>query len=457
MTSPMTSSSASILVVDDDSDMRDIMVEALTTKDWHVQSAANASEAVRLAQQNTFDSIVTDLRMPGTDGLELCRRLLEIDPQVPVILVTAFGDTSAAVGGLRAGAYDFLTKPFEMQALKQSLSRAIKLRALSSELELLRKRRDETSSGELLGRSAAMSELRGLISQVGASDVSVLIVGETGTGKELVAHSIHNKSSRRSKPFIALNCAAIPPNLLESTLFGHVKGAYTGAHADAKGLFEEASGGTLFLDEVGELPRELQPKVLRALQERTVRPVGAVREIPFDVRIVSATNVDLEQAVEAGAFRADLLYRINVVEIDVPPLRQRGNDILFLAQHFVERFAKQSSVSGLTPEAALKLLSYSWPGNVRELENCIQRALALTRHSRLVVDDLPPSVRLQRNTKLPALATPAGPLLPMAEVERRYILHILEQVGGSRNRAAAILGFDRKTLYRKLRAYDVEG
>ena len=296
-----------------------------------------------------------------------------------------------------------------------------------------------------------------LLERVAESDASVLITGESGTGKEMVARALHRRGRRNAGPFVAVNCAAMPEALLESELFGHVKGAFTDARTARTGLFVKASGGTLFLDEIGELPLPLQPKLLRALQERAVRPVGSDDEVPFQVRLVAATNRDLETAVEERRFREDLFFRINVIHVEMPPLRARGSDVLLLAQHFLVKDAALAGkpVTGISAAAAEKLLAYSWPGNVRELQNCIERAIALTQFHEIAVDDLPERVRAYRGSQIVISADDLGELVPMEEVERRYVLRVLEAVGGSRTRAAKVLGFDRKTLYRKLERYGV--
>src|SRR5690606_2490159 len=303
--------------------------------------------------------------------------------------------------------------------------------------------------------SPAMRKVNDLIGRVAESDANVLITGESGTGKELVARALHMRSPRSGGPFVAVNCAAVPETLLESELFGHAKGAFTDARQARTGLFVQASGGTLFLDEVGEMPLGMQPKILRSLQERRVRPVGGNTEVPFDARLITATNRDLETEVAERRFREDLYYRINVVRIEVPPLRARGNDILLLAQHFIERAAQRSgkSVVGLVSAAAEKLLSYDWPGNVRELENCIERAVALTRFDQVTVEDLPEKVRNYQSSHIVVASDDPNELLPMQEVERRYIQRVLKSVGGNKTQAAKVLGFDRRTLYRKLDRY----
>jgi DNA-binding NtrC family response regulator len=303
-----------------------------------------------------------------------------------------------------------------------------------------------------------MQRLYQQLPRIAASDASVLITGESGTGKELVARAIHTHSQRAHSPFVAINCPALPPSLLESELFGHVRGAFTDARSERKGLFVQADGGTLFLDEIGDFPLELQPKLLRSLEESTVRPVGSNQEIRFDVRLLTATNRELESAIEMGQFREDLYYRINVISIEMPPLRARGTDILLLGQHFLEHFATRSGkhVTGITEEAAEKLLDYAWPGNVRELRNAIERAVALTQYERIVVEDLPERIRAYRKSHLRFDNENPTELVSMAEIERRYLQHVLEAVNGNKTAAARILGFDRRTLYRKLAQYGLE-
>jgi len=314
------------------------------------------------------------------------------------------------------------------------------------------------SMGEILGQSPLMHSLFSQIGRVAATDVSALILGESGTGKELVARTLHRQSDRRNGPFVPINCSALPETLLESELFGHKRGAFTDARKDHPGLFLEAGEGTLFLDEIGEIPMPLQPKLLRALEERRVRPVGGTREVPFDVRIIAATNRDLESAIEEKIFREDLFYRINVIQIEVPPLRARGTDILLLAHHFVKHFANRTGkeVVGVSDAAAEKLLSYSWPGNVRELRNAIERAVALTRFENLAVEDFPQKIRAYQSDQLVVGTHDPSELVSMEEIERRYILHVLKTVKGNRTLAARILKLDRKTLYRKLQQYKID-
>jgi DNA-binding NtrC family response regulator len=394
--------------------------------------------------------------MAGTNGLELCERIVANRPDIPVTVLTAFGSLDTAVAAIRAGAYDFITKPPQLDVLVHAVARAVQHRALGEEVKRLRSAAEEAwESGDLLGQSPSMQRVIDVCQRVVDSDASVLIVGESGTGKELVARALHRRGRRHGGPFVAVNCAAVPEALLESELFGHVRGAFTDARAARPGLFVQASGGTLFLDEIGELPLALQPKLLRALQERAVRPVGADLEVPFDARIIAATNRDLESAVEEGRFRQDLYFRIDVLRVDIPPLRERGNDVLLLAQHFIDRCARKvgKPVVGLSPAVAKRLLDYPWPGNVRELQNCIERAVTLARYERLAVDDLPEKVHRYRRWSVAAGGEGRSELASLEEMERAHVLRVLERVGNNRKLAAQILGVDRKTLYRKLVRY----
>jgi DNA-binding NtrC family response regulator len=442
-----------ILLVDDDPAMTGVLGEALPGQGYQVLARASGEEALALLQTEDVDVVVTDLHMKGMNGLELCARIVANRPDVPVVVITAFGSLEAAIEAIRAGAYDFVTKPFEPKTLVVALDRAVQHRSLRQEVRRLREQIDRARPlPDLVGDSAALRPVRDLIHRLVDSDVSVLVTGESGTGKELVARALHSTGRRRAGPFVAVNCAALPEGLLESELFGHVRGAFTDARAPRAGLFVQAHGGTLFLDEVGEMPPALQAKLLRALQERRVRALGAEGETPIDVRLICATNRDLETAIEERRFREDLFFRINVVQIPLPSLRVRGNDVLVLAQHFVSRFAAQTgkSVHGLSAAAAEKLLAYAWPGNVRELQNAIERAVALTRFEEISVDDLPDKLRRYQRSQLLTEGSDPAELVPLEEVERRYILRVLDAVGGRRSDAAKVLGIDRKTLYRKL-------
>ena len=447
-----------VLVVDDDASMCDMLVSDLGELGFEVKARTAAPAALEALVASEFDAVVADLNMPGMSGLELCERIVASRPDVPVIVITAFGSIQTAIAAIRSGAYDFVTKPLEVDALGLALERAIQHRRLSDEVRRLRQAVEEGRRfGTLLGTSPAMRRMYELLDRIADSSEAVLISGETGTGKELVARALHERGRRKAGPFVAVDCASLPEPLLESELFGHVRGAFTDAHAARKGLFVQASGGALFLDEIGDLPLALQAKLLRALQTRSVRPVGANDEVPFDVNLIAATNRDLESAVEEGRFREDLYFRINVIHVEMPPLRARGGDVLLLAQHFVDRYAAQAGkrVTGLSPDAAERLLAYVWPGNVRELENCVERAIALTRHETIGLDDLPEKIRgFQRSHVLVAGDDPSE-LAPLEEVERRYVLRVMEAVGGSKTLAARVLGIGRKTLYRKLEQYKI--
>lgn len=450
--STMSDAKARVLVVDDDAGMCELVATALAKRGYAVESRNSVEAGVSALDGSDYALILADLNLGQGDGLDLCRRALEKQPELPVVVFTAFGSMDAAVGAIRAGAYDFLTKPISMESLGLVVDRAIRHGSLAKEVQRLR-RAVEVSGGfrEIIGDSPAIKRVTDLISRIASSDAGVLITGESGTGKELIARAIHERSERRG-PFVALNCAAMPEQLLESELFGHVRGAFTDAKMSRAGLFVEADGGTLLLDEIGEMPLTMQTKLLRALEERKVRPVGGTREVPFDARIVAATNKDLDSEVAEGRFREDLFYRINVVRIETPPLRARGNDILLLAQVFLQRASERSgkAVAGMVKEAAEKLVTYPFPGNVRELVNAMERAVALARYDQLTVDDLPQ--RIREHTRAAPFVTSDDPdeLLTMSELERRYIQRVLEATGGNKTRAAKILGFDRRTLYRKL-------
>jgi two-component system response regulator HydG len=447
-----------ILVVDDDRNMCELLESGLRRREFEVVSSVAADEAVSAMANQEFDVVVTDLNMRGMNGVELCERISGNQPDVPVIVITAFGSLDTAVAAIRAGAYDFITKPFEVQSLSLTLERAVQHRRLRQEVTRLRRVvSDSQHLGEILGASPAMKHVYDLLDRVAETDASVLITGESGTGKELAARALHARSKRQQGPFVAINCSAMPESLLESELFGHAQGAFTGAKEAHDGLFVRAHRGSLFLDEIGEMSLGLQPKLLRALQERTIRPVGGDAEVEVDARIIAATNRDLESAVEDKRFREDLFYRINVIHIDLPPLRARGSDVLLLAQHFVARYAGQfdKQVVGLSAAAAEKLMAYAWPGNVRELQNAIERAVALTRFEQLVVEDLPEKIRDYRRSHVLVTSDDPSELVPLEEVERRYILRALEALGGNRTLTARTLGLDRKTLYRKLQRYGV--
>ncbi|KAA5542628.1 sigma-54-dependent Fis family transcriptional regulator [Roseiconus nitratireducens] len=448
-------SGGQVLVVDDDQAMCEMVQTALTLRGHTVTWVRSADEAMEQLGRTDFDAIVTDVKMPGTSGLQLCSQLGELRPDLPVVVMTGFGSMDMAVTAIRAGAYDFITKPFDIDLLNITVDRAIEHGRLKTQLRRLEDGREGPSGfGEMIGESQSMRNLYDQLSRISQSDASILITGESGTGKEVVARAIHQHSARRDKPFIAVNCAALSETLLESELFGHAQGAFTDARTQRRGLLMQANGGTLLLDEMGDMPMALQVKLLRALEERKLRPVGSDQELEFDVRILSATHRDLETAVEEHQFREDLYYRINVIQIHLPPLRARGMDILLLAQHFVQQFAQRSgkSVQGIAEPAAEKLLNYSWPGNIRELRNVIERAVALTVFDRVGVEDLPDKIREHRGKTVFIGGDDPNELMSLEEIQRRYINHVLESVDHNKTLAAQILGVDRKTLYRKLKA-----
>ena len=451
---------ASILVIDDEQDSCDLLKLALEHEGASVVACTSAKDALARLAEDDFDVVLTDLGMREMGGLEVCERIVRLKPELPIIVVTGQANLDAAVAAMRAGAYDFVTKPLrDATLISIAVARAVDHSRVRS---ALRRVRDEVEAAAapsgIVGSSGAMRRVHEIVARIATGDATVLVQGETGTGKELVARRIHATGRRKDGPFVAINCAAIAPTLLESELFGHARGAFTDARRDRTGLFVQADGGTLFLDEVGEMPLEMQVKLLRALQERKVRPVGADKEIAFDVRLVTATNRDLEHEVEQKRFREDLYYRINVVRVAIPPLRERSSDVLELAHYFLRRHAERSgkAPSGLSFEATQKLVAYAWPGNVRELQNCIERAVALARFEAIVVDDLPEKIRNYQASQLVIAGDDPAELMPMEEVERRYSLRVLEAVSGNKAAAARILGIERKTLYRKLERWGSE-
>jgi two-component system response regulator AtoC len=452
---------ARVLIVDDDQALCETLEAGLVRRDFHVSWCTSGDRALTLLEEGDFDVVVTDLHMGRLDGIGLCQRVAERRPDIPVIVLTAFGSLDTAVAAIRAGAYDFISKPVQIDVLGIALRRASEHKALQEEVKRLRTAANATpsDSSELLGTSPAMRAVHDVVDRVADSDASVLITGESGTGKEVVARALHKTGRRREGRFVAINCAAMPEPLLESELFGHARGAFTDAKEAHVGLFAQASGGTIFLDEIGDMPLTLQPKLLRVLQERAVRPLGASSEVPIDVRVIAATNRDLESAIEERRFREDLFFRLNVIHLDLPPLRARGGDILILAQHWVAKTAarEKKSILGISPAAAEKLVAYSWPGNVRELQNCVEHAVALARYEQITPEDLPDKLRSYKSSHVLVAGDDPSELVPMEEVERRYILRVLQAVAGNKTAAARVLGIERKTLYRKLERYGTDG
>jgi two-component system response regulator HydG len=440
-----------VLVVDDDREMCELAEAGLGQRDYSVTWCLDPNEALAALETNEFDVVLVDIHMEGMSGLELCRKALAKRPDLVVVVMTGFGSLDHAIGAMRVGAYDFITKPVSIDALALAVGRAARHRKMTSELRWLRRRMNNRELPNVVGDSTAMQRVANVVNRVAETEASVLITGESGTGKELVARALHERGSKEGA-FLAINCAAVPENLLESELFGHARGAFTDARASRSGLFVDANDGTLFLDEIGDMPLGMQAKLLRALQERVVRPLGSTQEVPFNARIITATNTDLEQAVADKRFREDLYYRINVVRIDIPPLRMRGNDVLQLAQHFLERLSARSgkNITGIGRLVAERLVNYNWPGNVRELENSMERAVALARFNEITPDDLPAKIRDHRPTEVFGISEDPNELPSMKEVEQRYIRKVLAAVGGNKTIAARVLGLDRRTLYRKL-------
>jgi DNA-binding NtrC family response regulator len=439
----------SLLVADDDPVARDLLAEVLRHEGYRVRVAAGGEECLRLAEAEPFDLALVDLRMPDLDGVRVLQGLAAIQPGVPVLILTAFATIETTIEAIRAGAYDYLSKPFRMEEMRLVVRRTLEAQRLTRENRQYRKElRERYAVHNLVGQSPRMVELYKLVARVADLEATVLIHGETGTGKELVARAIHYASPRADRPFVVVDCAALPETLVESELFGHERGAFTGAFSARRGLLETAHGGTCFLDEIGELPGALQAKLLRTLQERAIRRVGGNEPLPVDVRILAATNRDLRRRVEEGVFREDLFYRLNVVAVDVPPLRERMQDVPLLAQHFVERYARAAGkpAAGLARETLTRLLGHHWPGNVRELEHAIERGVALASSSVLLPDDLPPEIG---SGARPAPTLPAD-RMTLDEVKRWYVSRVLEETGGNKLRAAELLGIDRKTLGRIL-------
>lgn len=446
-----------VLITDDDADMRDLLQEVLEDAGYTTVVAVDGRAALALVERERemIDLVITDVRMPGITGDELLRAVRERRAEAPVIVITAFGSVEQAVEMVKAGAFEYLTKPFDPPELLQAIEQALKQSAPQREQARLR-RESPSTPARIIGASRPMRELFDLIGRAARSSSTVLITGESGTGKELVARAIHEMSGR-SGSFIPINCAAIPAELIESELFGHTGSAFTGAKQARAGLFEAANGGTLFLDEIGELSLSVQPKLLRALQEGSVRRVGADREREVNVRAIAATNRDLEKEMQEGRFREDLFWRLNVIHLHVPPLRERAFDIPLLVEHFIAKAAEEARRPPLdVPQESLAILTaYSWPGNVRELENAIERAVALAEGASLTPEDLPQRVRASGGAAA-IIARSREQRLTVKELEREFILQTLRETGGNKSRAAELLGLDRKTLHRKLNEYRAE-
>lgn len=452
-----------ILIADDDEVICELFAEVLEKDGYHVDWVRSGKDALARLEGDSYDLLIVDVRMPGMTGLDVTRRARKQFPSVPIVVMTAFGSIETAIEAIREGAFDFVSKPINLDELKRTVARAI------SRPKLDRSTKDEYEDiggvhvGAVIGSSPAMVEVYKLVARAAPTSSTVLILGESGTGKELIARAIHQHSTRAGRPFIAVDCGALTDTLLSSELFGHVRGAFTGAVADKKGVFEEAAGGTCFLDEIGDVGPEMQAKLLRVLQAHEVRRVGGRQWIKVNVRIVAATNKKLDELVNKGVYREDLYYRLKVVTISLPPIREHPQDIPRLAAFFLQRYQAHSGkhIEGISSEAMQLLSSYSWPGNIRELENAVERAVVLSSQNILLPEDFPEEIREHHN-----IQTTAGPVAPpgfsfsdspsLEEVKRRYVLHVLNQANGNMTEAAKILNVDRRTLYRMLSRYGVE-
>jgi DNA-binding NtrC family response regulator len=448
------SARAHLLVVDDDETARRLLEEILVEEGYQVDAAVSGQDAIHKVEATGYDLVITDLKMSDIDGLEVLKDCRKSCPETSVIMITAFGSIGSAIEAMKAGAFDYISKPFREDEIKIVVARALEQQQLLTDNQ--RYRQELTKAFGLdgvVGRSRIMMDVYKTVAMVANSRSTALIQGETGTGKELIARAIHYNGVRASKPFVVLNCAALPEHLLESELFGHVKGAFTGAVTSKRGLFEEAEGGTLFLDEIGDLGIGLQAKVLRMVQEREVRRVGGTELIRGDVRILAATNQPLEARMRDGLFREDLYYRLCVVKILLPALRERRDDIPLLVDYFLRRFREDTgkNVLGVHPEAMDILCRYEWPGNIRELQHAVEHAVVLTTNTVIVPHDLPEAVRSSAETAVDGL--PAFPMIGLEELERRYLARVLHATGGNRSEAARVLGVDRRTLYRMAKRF----
>ena len=456
-----------ILIADDDEVSCQLFAETLEDEGYNVEQVTSGDQALARLNVAPFDLLVVDVRMPGTSGLEVTRIVHEKYPLLPVIVMTAFGSIETAVEAIHEGAFDFISKPMNLAELRKTVEKALAQRALQRRAD----KSTEESSAELspqrmskiIGKTPAMLEVYKTVARVAPTKSTVLILGESGTGKEMIARAVHEHSPRANRPFVAVDCGALTETLLESELFGHTRGAFTGAVADKKGVFEEAQGGTCFLDEIGGISANLQARLLRVLQEHEVRRVGGKEWIPVDVRVVAATNYTLHEAVSRGEFRQDLYYRLNVVAIHLPPLRERQDDIPLLVEHFLKYYSLENgkSIATVSDKAMELLCSYSWPGNIRELENAIEQAVALSYQPILAPEDLPRDVREQESARFSLPGSEDGQFLfadtpSLEEVKKRYVLQVLKQTQGNVSATARILNVDRRSLYRMLARYKVE-
>ncbi len=457
-----TTRKGTILVIDDEEIMRDILGELLTREGYDIRLATNAAEGLELARSVPFDAAIVDMMMPGMDGISTLDELKKADDDLPVLMITAFASVENAIAAMKRGAYDYITKPFKNDEVLVVLRNALSQRRLVAENRALRQNLQARSNsfGEIIGRSSRMRQVFDLIIQAAPSRATILISGESGTGKELVARALHQNSTRADRAFVTVNSGNLPPDLLESNLFGHVKGAFTGAVYPKKGLFELADKGTIFFDEIGNIPVETQAKLLRVIQEREFMRLGGVETIKVDVRIIAATNVDLHRMMDDGRFREDLYYRLHVITVQLPPLRERRDDVPLLVQHFLEKYGEENQKKSLeiTPEALDLLLDYDWPGNVRELENVIERAVVLATGPRLDVDLVPEHVRSSKRFQMPQFIVPPEGIAfreVITDFEKRLIESTLEAAGGVQKRAAELLHIKPTTLNEMIKRHDI--
>jgi DNA-binding NtrC family response regulator len=454
--------SVRILVADDDDTTRELFAEVLEGEGYEVKRASSGQDALAAIRSQVPDLLIVDVKMPGLTGLEVTRTARSEHPEMPVIVITAFGSFETAVEAIHEGAFDFISKPMNLEALKETVKRALAQRRLALNGDHSRAKEEAQPSGTLIGKSPTMVEVYKTIARAAPSHSTVLIMGESGTGKELIARAIHEHSTRAGHSFVAVDCGALTETILASELFGHTRGAFTGAVSDKKGVFEEAQGGTCFLDEIGNLNLNTQSKLLRVLQEHEIKRVGSTKAIKIDARVIAATNKNLEELVKRGEYRDDLFYRLNVVTIRVPPLRERREDIPALARHFLRKYEPESGKKGvaISHEAMQRLTAYSWPGNVRELENVIERAIVLSREAVITPEDLPAEIRNRAGENTPAPthneALVVSDLPSLDEVKRRYLHYVLSRCSGNMSRAAKTLNIDRRSLYRMLLRYKNE-
>jgi DNA-binding NtrC family response regulator len=440
------------LIVDDETQARNICTDVVEDAGVKVRTASTTEEAMKMLEESPVDIVITDLKVPLVGGLELLRHVRQHTPHVPVLVLTQYGTIETAIEATRLGAVDYVMKPFHIDDLRAKLDRVVNSLALDQENRVLREQlRSKPGFGGLIGISARMQRVYRMIERVSQHNYPVLILGESGTGKELVARSIHFQGPRKQRPFVPVDCTSLTPTLIESELFGHVKGAFTGAQQNKTGLLEAADDGTLFLDEIGNLPVEMQAKLLRALQEREVKPVGSNERVPLRARIIAATNLNLDAAIRAGTFRQDLYFRLNVVQIKLPPLRERKSDIPLLVSSFLEKFCQPDMpLRSVSDETLRHLMAYDWPGNVRELENSIERAIAMGTGNVVQFVDLPSNLLNDARERVPD----EGEMLPLMVLERRAILRAMRETNGDKLAAARLLGIGKTTLYRKLKEYD---